>query len=197
MLILQKFAIIIAVRVIKMNTFMLILCIIIIVGILAILFVATYNHFQDYIIRINEAEVNIDAVLRKRYDLVNKAASIIEANIKEEIKIQEIVNELRSKKLTNFELDRNLYSAINEFHAVKEKYPELQTNEEFIKIELSIVESESEIVGLRKYYNDIITDYNKLVKSFPSIIVSALNGYKTKNYFDGNNVDQKKGAVKL
>ena len=55
-----------------MNTFMLILCIIIIIGILSIVFVAIYNHFQDYIIRINEAEVNIDATLRKRYDLVNK-----------------------------------------------------------------------------------------------------------------------------
>ena len=108
-----------------------------------------------------------------------------------------MVNELRSKKLTNFELDRNLYSAINEFHVVKEKYPELQTNEEFIKIELGIAESESEIVGLRKYYNDIITDYNKLVKSFPSNVIAILNGFKAKNYFDGNNVDQKKGVVKL
>lgn len=180
-----------------MNTFMLILCIIIIVGILSILFVVCYNHFQDYIIRINEAEVNIDATLRKRFDLVNKAASIIEAITKDELKIQELVNDLRSKKLTNFELDRNLYSAINEFHVVKEKYPELQTNEEFIKIELNIIESESEIVGLRKYYNDIITDYNKMVKSFPSNIIAALNKYKTKEYFDGNNLDQKKNTVKL
>ena len=172
-----------------MNTFMLILCIIIIVGLLAILFVATFNHFQDYIIRINEAEVNIDATLRKRYDLINKAASIIEANIKEEVKIQEIVNELRSKKLTNFELDRNLYSAINEFHVVKEKYPELQTNEEFIKIELGIAESESEIVGLRKYYNDIITDYNKVVRTFPSNVVGMISKYKKRPYFDGKNMD--------
>lgn len=180
-----------------MNSFMLALCIVIIIGLLAIIYVAIYNRFQDYIIRINEAEVNIDATLRKRYDLINKAASIIEATLKDEVKIQELVNELRSKKLTNFELDRSLYAAINEFHAIKEKYTELQTNEEFIKIELSIAESESEIVGLRKYYNDIITDYNKMVKSFPSIITATFNGYKSKDYFDGNNVDQKKGVVKL
>ena len=62
---------------------------------------------------------------------------------------------------------------------------------------MSIAESESEIVGLRKYYNDIITDYNKIVKTFPSNIVASFNRYKAKNYFDGNNVDQKKGAVKL
>ena len=55
-------------------------------------------------------------------------------------------------------------------HRLEEKYPELQNNEEFIKIELSIVESESEIVGLRKYYNDIVTDYNKMVKLRPTLV---------------------------
>ena len=44
-----------------MNSFMLILCIIMIIGILAIHFVATYNHFQDYIIRINDIIFVIDA----------------------------------------------------------------------------------------------------------------------------------------
>ena len=59
------------------------------------------------------------------------------------------------------------------------------------------MESESEIVGLRKYYNDIITDYNKLVKSCPSNFVALLKNYRTKDYFDGNNVDNEKGTIKL
>ena len=67
----------------------------------------------------------------------------------------------------------------------------------FIKIEINLIESESEIVGLRKYYNDIITDYNKLVKSFPTNLIALLKGYKARDYFDGNNVDEKKGTVKL
>ena len=172
------------------------LSIVIVVGLILIFLIATYNHFQDYIIRINEADVNIDAVLRKRFDLLNKSVGIIKANVKEEDVLEDVFK-IRSKKLTNFELDRNLYSAINEFHALKEKYPELQTNEEFMKIDINLIESESEIVGLRKYYNDIITDYNKLVKSIPSNIIAILKGYKTKDYFDGNNVDEKKGAIKL
>ena len=172
------------------------LSIVIVVCLILILLIATYNHFQDYIIRINEADVNIDSVLRKRFDLLNKSIGIIKANVKEEEILEDILK-LRSKKLTNFELDRNLYNAINEFHAIKEKYPELQTNEEFMKIDINLMESESEIVGLRKYYNDIITDYNKLVKSIPSNLIAILKGYKTKDYFDGSNVDEKKGAIKL
>ena len=180
-----------------MNIVIVTLSIVIVVGLILILLIATYNHFQDYIIRINEADVNIDAVLRKRFDLLNKSVGIIKSNIEtEEVLLERIAN-LRTKKLSNFELDRNLYDVINEFHIIREKYPELQTNEEFIKIDINLMESESEIVGLRKYYNDIITDYNKLVKSCPSNIIAMLKNYKTKDYFDGNNVDAKKGAIKL
>ena len=173
------------------------LSIVIVVCLILILLVATYNHFQDYIIRINEADENIDAVLRKRFDLLNKSIGIIKANIESEEEVLGDIVKLRSKKLTNFELDRNLYNAINEFIVLKEKYPQLQTNEEFVKIDINLMESESEIVGLRKYYNDIITDYNKLVKSCPSNFIAILKNYKARDYFDGNNIDNEKGAIKL
>ena len=156
----------------KMNTIIVILSLIIVICLILIILASMYNHFQDYIIRINEAEVNIDAVLRKRFDLLNKSISIIKSNTKTDKDILEPIVKLRSQKLSNFELDRNLYVAINEFHAIKEEYVSLQTCKEFIKIEIDLLESESEIVGLRKYYNDIITDYNKLVKSCPSNIIA-------------------------
>ena len=77
--------------------------------------VSVYNRFQNYIIRINEAEVNIDSILRKRFDLLNKSISVIKVNTKEE-NVLEMISKLKSKKLTNFELDRQLYDAINEFN---------------------------------------------------------------------------------
>lgn len=180
-----------------MNSVMMIFAGVAVGGLILIMIISTYNHFQDYIIRINEAEVNIDAALRKRFDFLNKSVGIIKNNTDTEEQILEILEKIRSKKLNNFELDRHLYEAINEFHALKEKYPKLQNNKEFIKTEINLIESESEIVGLRKYYNDIITDYNKMVRSCPSNFVALLCGYKTKDYFDGNNVDKEKGTVVL
>ena len=170
-----------------MTTLIIILLLIITISVCLIVFVTTYNHFQDYIIRINEAEESIDAVLRKRFDLLNKSIGIIKANTKEE-DVLSIVKELKSKKITNFELDRKLYDAINEFNEYKEKYEKLKTNEAYLKIDINLFESESEIVALRKYYNDIITDYNKMVKSLPSNFVALIRGYKTKAYFDGNEI---------
>ena len=52
-----------------------------IIILLIIWFTAIYNKYQTYIIRINEAENFIDNTLRKRYDLLNKAISIIKRTI--------------------------------------------------------------------------------------------------------------------
>lgn len=153
-------------------------------------YISIYNHYQSYIIRINEAEAFIDTTLRKRFDLLNKSIGIIKnaSNNKKE-EILEVIIQLRSKKLSNFELDRELYEAINEFNQYKDKFPELKNNESFLKIELGLFESESEIVAARKYYNDIITDYNKLVRTFPSNLVAKIAKYPLRNYFDGKDMN--------
>ena len=58
-----------------------------------------------------------------------------------------------------------------------------------MKIESALDDSEHEINALRKYYNDTITEYNKLTKKFPSNIVAIMLKYKEKTYFDGKNMN--------
>lgn len=160
-------------------------CILIIVVCLVLIgYISIFNKYQEYIVRINEAEVEIDTILRKRFDLLNKSISIIKGNTKEE-EVLELIVKLRSRKLTNFELDRQLYDAINEFNEYKDKYPELKESDNFIKIELGLTESEAEIIACRKYYNDIITDYNRLIRAFPSNLVAKFAKLKERTYFDG------------
>ena len=171
-----------------MNIVMYTLIVFIVICIILIWIINTYNKYQSYIIRMNEAEAEIDTILRKRFDLLNKSIGIIEENTKEN-SVLEIINKLRSKKLSNFDLDRQLYDAINEYTRYKEKYDELKNNTDFLKIDIGLNETEAEIVALRKYYNDIITDYNKLAKTFPSNIVGIICKYKKKTYFDGKNMD--------
>ncbi len=171
-----------------MNIVMYTLIVFIVICIILIWIINTYNKYQSYIIRMNEAEAEIDTILRKRFDLLNKSIGIIEENTKEK-SVLEIINKLRSKKLSNFDLDRQLYDAINEYTRYKEKYDELKNNTDFLKIDIGLNETEAEIVALRKYYNDIITDYNKLAKTFPSNIVGIICKYKKKTYFDGKNMD--------
>ncbi|MBE6160544.1 MAG: LemA family protein [Lactobacillales bacterium] len=172
----------------SMHVFYILIIIFIILCFLLIWLVSTYNRFQSYIIRINEAENFIDNTLRKRYDLLNKSINIIKKHTKEKGNILESIDKMKSKNLSNFELDRQLYEAINEFNKYKEN-EELNSKEEFLKIDLGLFESESEIVAARKYYNDIITDYNKLTSSFPNNIVAIIFKYKKKTYYDGKDLD--------
>ncbi len=170
-----------------MEIIIIMLLMVIIFCFILIMFATTYNKFQVYIIRINEAETNIDAVLRKRFDLLNKSIDVIKANTNTKDDVLSSIDGLKSKKLSNFDLDRRLYDCIKEFGKYKELYPALKNNEAFVKIDVDLNESEAEIVAFRKYYNDIITDYNKMVKSFPSNLIAMAFSFKTKRYFDGKN----------
>ena len=133
-----------------MELIMSIIFLIVIICIVMIWYVASYNRFQEYVIRINEAEIDIDSTLRKRYDLLNKSIDVIKTVTKEE-DVLKIISEMRSQRLNNFDLDRKLYEAINEFNSYKENNEELKNNEAFLKVDLGLLESESEIVAARKY----------------------------------------------
>ena len=162
-----------------------IVCIVIaVISLLSIGFVSIYNRFQENIIRINEVESNIDNVLRKRFDLLNKSIAIIKEEIPDIENPLAIIEELHSKKMTNFDLDRSLYQAINEFDSYKEKIE----NSEIDKIDAVLREIEAELIAYRKYYNDVTTDYNRLRHRFPSNIVALICKYKDRNYYDNKNV---------
>lgn len=181
-----------------MNYIVIIFLILIVVCAFFIWYMSTYNHFQSYIIRINEVENNIDTVLRKRFDLLNKAITLIKNYSEDKFEALEGLDDLRSKKLNNFDFDRKLYEAISEFQLAKENIEELKNNENFIKIDVELQESEIEITAYRKYYNDVITEYNKKLRKFPSIITAKICKYKTLTYFDGKDMyDDNKFDFKL
>lgn len=165
------------------------LVVIIVGSILTIVFNTISDNFRENVIRLNEAEASIDSVLNKRFDLLKKAEEIIhkevnkDKNDEEKIEVMHTIAEIRSKNLSKFDFDNSLYNAIDEFEKYIEDYSELKKINELVKIEVNLIESESEIVALRKYYNDISKEYNKLVKSFPASIVAFFKKYKTKEYF--------------
>ena len=166
-----------------MEIFEWIIFIVIIACIIVMAFISVYNRFQINVIRINEAEANIDSTLRKKFDLLNKSINVIKNETKEK-NVLDKIKKLRSLKLNNFEFDRELIEAKSEFDSYVNKYPDLKTNELFVNINYGLAETESEIEAFKKYYNDTITDYNKMVKTFPSNIVALISRYKKRPYFD-------------
>lgn len=157
-----------------------------VIAILLLWIVLTYNSYQSFIIRINEVETKIDSILRKKFDLVSKCIEVIETYTgKEEFKD---IDNLKNEKISNFDLDRKLTEAIIKFENYKDKYEELEKNEVFIKTNNQINEANTDLEACKDYYNDIVTNYNKKVKKFPSDIIAKISKFKVKPYFDGKDM---------
>ena len=172
-----------------MDALMLILIgIIIVVCIIVGIYITLYNKIQDFVIRINEVEAMIDSTLREKYDSINKCVSLIKGNeaINKELdkKMFEEIVRLRTRKISNFDLDRKLIEANSSFITLKEKYPELKENEDIISISKKIEELDEKLTVDREYYNRNIAEYNKLVKLFPTNIVAKICKYQEKLFFD-------------
>lgn len=142
-----------------------------------------YNKFEELIIRMNEAEANIDSVLSKRFDLLNKSINIIKSETKTDKEVLGDIVKIRSRKLNNFDLDEQLTKAYQEFTSYTNNYDSLKQNEAFTKIEINLIESESSIIALKEYYNDVTTKYNTLIHKFPSSIIAKIKKYKEKKLF--------------
>lgn len=170
----------------KMDGLIIVATIVGIISILLLWVVITYNSYQNYIIRINEVETKIDSILRKKFDLVAKSIEVIETYAGSKV-LEEITN-LKNAKISNFDLDRKLTEAIIKFESFKDKYEDLETNEVFIKTEMQINEANIDLEACKNYYNDIVTNYNKKVKQFPSDVIAKLSKFKVRPYFDGKNM---------
>ena len=66
---------------------------------------------------------------------------------------------------------------------LQEAYPQLKSNENFMKLQDEIVGTENRIAVSRKDYNDGVQDYNTTMKSFPTVISAKLFGFKEEPYF--------------
>jgi len=143
-----------------------------------------YNKFQDSIIRINEVEATIDSNLRNKYDLLNKSIALIKGNVEIEDEIFDEIVKLRSRKISNFDLDRKLILAYNEFNKIRKEYKELDKSDEIKKVAKEVNDIDTKLSVYREYYNDNITKYNKMVKSFPTNLIALVNKYEEKLFFD-------------
>ncbi len=158
--------------------------IILIIGIITTFFIVTIDNFQEYIIRINEAEANIETTLNKRFDILNKSTDIIKNVIDSDDEVLKTIANIRSQKLNNYELDKELYHGIEEFHEYAEINTELKETDDYTKTEINIIESEAEIIALKEYYNDIVIKYNELVSNFPTSLVAKIKKYYIKDIFE-------------
>ena len=163
-----------------------ILLLIIIVGIIAIAYVITYNNLVNYKIKIEKAEGIIDENLRQKYDLIAKMNIAIKKVVTKKDYLKDYID-LKDKRISNYELDRKLTEAMNIILEVKNDYIELDTKE-FKKDLQEINEINETLISCKTYYNKNTTELNQIIRKFPSNIVAKIHRYKIKPFFDGKNM---------
>ncbi len=76
-----------------------------------------------------------------------------------------------------------LSSALSRLLVVSENYPQLKANESFLQLQSQLEGTENRISVERRRYNETVQTYNTEVRSFPSLIMAKIFGFKEKEYF--------------
>ena len=73
---------------------------------------------------------------------------------------------------------------VNEFYIIGSRYKKLKDDVKYQKLYYDILETEDLINAYKEYYNETAIKYNKLINSFPYVIIYKIKGKKTKLFFD-------------
>lgn len=163
-----------------------VLILIIILGLIAIFYVITYNNLMNYKIKIEKAEGIIDEALRNKYDAVAKLNVLIKKVVTKKDYLKEYID-LKDKRISNYDMDRKLTEAENIILEVKSDYEELGTND-FNKLLRDIHRVNEDLISSKNYYNRNTSELNAIIRKFPTNIVAKIHKFKIKPFFDGKNM---------
>ncbi len=153
------------------------------------LVVATYNRLIGLKNQIDYARGAIDALLKKRFDLIPNLVETVKAYAKHERETLERVTELRSRvgraqsDDERFRLEGELSGLLGRLLVQLEAYPQLKANENFLELQASLNEIEEQLAASRRAYNAAVVQFNNAVEMFPSNMVASWMGLKPRPVF--------------
>lgn len=178
-----------------------------IIGIILIIvlvyFLVTYNSLVKLKNKVTEAFSTMDVYLKKRWDLIPNLVETVKGYAKHEKSTLKEIAELRSAvydKMSDAEkikTNGEISQGISKLMALAEAYPELKANENFKDLSEQLTKIEDDIANARKYYNGVVRLFNNKVEMFPSNIVANILGYKIKMMFEANSSERENVKVKL
>ena len=162
-----------------------------------------YNNFISLDNKVKEAFSTMDVYLKKRWDLIPNLVETVRGYAKYEEETLTRVTKLRNNvynEMTNDEKiinNEELSSNVSKIMALKEAYPELKANENFIDLSNKLTKIEDDIANARKYYNGTVRIYNNKVQMFPNNIFAKIFNYKTKRMFEASLEDKQNIRIEL
>jgi LemA protein len=87
------------------------------------------------------------------------------------------------QKQAVIEANNSFGGTIGRLLSLQENYPQLRSNEGFLKVQDELSGTENRINAARLDYNQAVTDYNTTRNSFPAVLTAGLLGFKEEPFF--------------
>lgn len=169
---------------------------------------ATYNSFVRITARIKEAWADIDVQLKRRYDLIPNLVETVKGYAAHESGVFESVTRARASALSAessgdqkqiAESENMLAGTLKSLFAVAENYPTLKANENFLKLQEELSDTENKIQAARRFYNSNVQHLETKLGTFPSNLVGGMFGFEKKEFFglEGKEAERENVHVKF
>jgi LemA protein len=155
--------------------------------ILALIFGGMYVSRRNQMVTLNEQVksnwAQVDVVLQRRSDLIPNLVQTVKGYAAQEQTVYDDIAKARAalggaqtpkdKIAANGQLD----GALSRLLVIVENYPQLKSNENFMRLQDELAGTENRIAVERKRYDDAIQAYNTYIGLFPNNIIAGLSGF--------------------
>jgi LemA protein len=152
--------------------------------------IGRYNSMVSTSESIDGAWAQVENVLQRRSDLIPNLVETVKGFAAQEKGIFEHVANARGR-LAGAASPREaaaanagLTSALGRLLAIAENYPNLKSNENFIRLQDELAGSENRIAVERRRYNEAVRAYNTNIKRFPNRFIASMFNFAEREYFE-------------
>jgi LemA protein len=178
------------------------LILVIVIAILLLVAISVFNSLTNKKNQVTNAFGSVDVQLKNRYDLIPNLVATVQQYAAHEKELLTKITDLRTKALQpnmtsedRVNLDNQISSALSGIMVAVENYPDLKASQNFIDLQRSLNEVESQIAAARRAYNAAVTDYNNAIEMFPGNLMAGMMLLKTKQVFTATETER--GSVNV
>ena len=170
-----------------------IIVVLVVIGAIALFFIATYNRLVTLRQRVKEAWADIDVQLKRRHDLIPNLVETVKGYATHEASVFQKVTEARAAAVAagatgtpeqRAQAENVLTGALRSVFAVAEAYPQLQASQNFRDLQENLTATEDKISFARRFYNGNVRDYNTSLQTLPTSLFAGMLGFKPEQYFE-------------
>jgi LemA protein len=167
--------------------------VLVVVVIIALLVGGAYVSSRNQMVTKNEtvksAWAQVDVVLQRRADLIPNLVETVKGFAAQEQTVFHDIASARAALLgaqtpaDKIAANGQLDGALGRLLLIVENYPQLKSNENFLRLQDELAGTENRIAVERKRYNDALQDYNTYVGLFPNNIFAGWAGFQRNNAY--------------